>query len=93
MPEPTYKKPKEKIGTDEIFDLVFKAPSVKYGLQEFTNDILNKINAFEKEPGKIYIHCLKRDKDILVYDKDKKRTAPEEVIRQLWLIKLTQEYK
>jgi hypothetical protein len=46
MPEPTYKKPKEKIGTDEIFDLVFKAPSVKYGLQEFTNDILNKINAF-----------------------------------------------
>ena len=93
MPEPTYKKPKEKIGSDEIFDLVFKEPSVKYGLQEFSNDILNKINAFEKESGKIYIHCLKRNKDILIYDKEKKRTAPEEVIRQLWLIKLTQEYK
>jgi len=89
----TYKTPEERIGTDEIFDMVFKDSSVKYGLQEFSKDILKKVSAFEKEDGRFYIRCLKRDKDIFVYDRKKKAGKPEEVIRQLWLIKLTKEYK
>lgn len=88
-----YKKPKEKIATDEILDMVFKDSSVKYGLQEFSKDIFKRVNTFPKEDGRFYVHCLKRDKDIFVYDKNKKIGKPEEVIRQLWLIKLTQEYK
>lgn len=88
-----YKKPKEKIATDEILDMVFKDSSVKYGLQEFSKDIFKRVNTFQKEDGRFYVHCLKRDKDIFVYDKNKKIGKPEEVIRQLWLIKLTQEYK
>ncbi|OGP09900.1 MAG: hypothetical protein A2Z89_10715 [Deltaproteobacteria bacterium GWA2_43_19] len=73
--------------------MVFKDSSVKRGLQEFSKDILKKISAFEKETGRFYVRCLKRDKDIFVYDKNKQIGKPEEVIRQLWLIKLTREYK
>src|SRR3972149_11589570 len=89
----TYTPPKERIGTEEIFDLVFKDSSVKHGLQEFSKDSLKKVSAFEKENGRFYVRCLKRNKDIFVYDKNKKMGKPEEVIRQLWLIKLTQGYK
>jgi len=88
-----YQLPKEKVDTDEILDMVFKDSSVKHGLQEFSKEILKGINGFEKEDGKFYVRCLKRDKDIFIYDKNKKTGKPEEVIRQLWLIKLTKEYK
>ncbi len=88
-----YKPLKEKIDTDEILDMVFKDSSVKHGLQEFSKEILKRVNAFEKEDSKFYVRCLKRSKDIFIYDKNKKTGKPEEVIRQLWLIKLTQEYK
>jgi len=93
MNKTTYKIPKETIVTDNILDMVFKDSSVKRGLQEFSKDILKKISAFEKETGRFYVRCLKRDKDIFVYDKNKQIGKPEEVIRQLWLIKLTREYK
>ncbi|OPY72807.1 MAG: Type I restriction enzyme EcoKI M protein [Syntrophorhabdus sp. PtaU1.Bin058] len=88
-----YELPKEKIDTDEIFDLVFKDSSVKHGLQEFSKAILHKVKMFEKEQGRFYVKCVKRNKDIFVYDKNKKTGKPEEVIRQLWLIKLTEDYK
>jgi len=89
----SYRRLEEEVKTDEILDLVFKDSSVKHGLQEFSKEILERINAFEKEEGKFCVRCLKRGKDIFIYDKNKKTGKPEEVIRQLWLIKLTQEYK
>src|SRR4030042_1548131 len=89
----SYKPLGEKVETDEILDMVFKDDSVKHGLQEFSNEILKRINAYGKEAGKFYVRCLKRGKDIFIYDGNKKTGKPEEVIRQLWLIKLTQEYK
>jgi type I restriction enzyme M protein len=89
----SYKPLEEEVKTDEILDMVFKDSSVKHGLQEFSKEILRRINAFEKENGKFYVRCLKRGKDIFIHDKNKKTGKPEEVIRQLWLIKLTQEYK
>lgn len=93
MSKVSYKPQKEQIGTEEIFDLVFKDSSVKHGLLEFSKEMLRRINAFEKEPGKFYVRCIKREKDIFIYDQNKKIGKPEEIIRQLWLIKLTQEYK
>jgi type I restriction enzyme M protein len=93
MSKINYEPLKEKVDTDEILDMVFKDSSVKHGLQEFSKDALKRINAFEKEEGRFYVRCLKRDKDIFIYDKNKKMGKPEEVIRQLWLVKLTQEYK
>src|SRR3989304_298453 len=88
-----YEIPREAVESREIFDLVFKDSSVKHGLQEFSQNILKRIDAFEKPDGKFYVRCLKRSKDIFIYDKNKKTGKPEEVIRQLWLVKLTQEYK
>ena len=76
----------------QILDWIFKDKTVKYRLQEFPKKFLEKIEYSEKELGKIYVRCLKRDKDILVYDKNKNIGKPEEIIRQLWLRKLTEEY-
>jgi len=89
----SYKPLGEKVETDEILDMAFKDSSVKHGLQEFSKGILKRVSAFQKEDGRIYVRCLKRGKDIFIYDQNKKTGKPEEIIRQLWLIKLTEEYK
>jgi len=93
MTEAKYKSPREEINSDGIFGLVFGDSTKKYKLTEFSINILGKIKGFEKEKDRIYVHCLKRDKDIFVYDKNKQIGKPEEIIRQLWLLKLTEEYK
>ncbi len=96
LPDPFSTKPtKEQIKTTrEILDAIFKDPQVKYGLREFTKlKIEETLTIFEKEKDKFYIHCLKRDKDIAVYDKNKNTSKPEEIIRQLWLIRLIKNYR
>ncbi len=96
LPDPFSTKPtKEQIKTTrEILDAIFKNPQVKYGLREFTKlKIEEALTIFEKEKGKFYIHCIKREKDILVYDKNKNKSWPEEIIRQLWLWRLIKEYQ
>jgi len=63
-------------------------------LREFSKlKIEEAITIFEKEKDKFYIHCLKRDKDIAVYDKSKNTGKPEEIIRQLWLVRLIKDYR
>jgi len=96
LPDPFSSKPtKEQIQTTrEILDAIFKDPQVKYGLKEFSGTKIDEaLNIFEKESGRFYIHCLKRDKDILVYDKNKNLSRPEEIIRQLWLVRLIRNYR
>lgn len=96
LPDPFSTKPtKEQIQTTrEILDAIFKDPQVKYGLREFSKlKIEETITIFEKEKDKFYIHCLKRDKDILVYDKNKNTNKPEEIVRQLWLVRLIKDYR
>lgn len=96
LPDPFSTKPtKEQIQTTrEILDAIFKDPQVKYGLREFSKlKIEEAITIFEKEKDKFYIHCLKRDKDIAVYDKSKNTGKPEEIIRQLWLVRLIKDYR
>jgi type I restriction enzyme M protein len=93
MTEAKYESLREEINSDGIFGLVFGDSTKKHKLTEFSINILGKIKGFEKEKDRIYVHCLKRDKDIFVYDKNKQIGKPEEIIRQLWLLKLTEEYK
>lgn len=96
LPDPFSTKPtKEQIKTTrEILDAIFKDPQVKYGLREFTKLKIDEVlTIFEKEKNKFYVHCLKRDRDILVYDKDKNTSKPEEIIRQLWLFRLIKDYR
>ncbi len=98
LPDPFSTKPTDtqiRI-TREILDLIFKDPQVTHGLKEFKKQnikVEEVITIFEKEKGKFYVRCLKRDKDILVYDKNKNLTKPEEIIRQLWLYTLIKKYK
>lgn len=96
LPDPFSTKPtKEQMQTTcEILDAIFKDPQVRYGLREFSKlKIEEAIMIFEKEKDKFYIHCLKRDKDILIYDRNRGKSWPEEVIRQLWLVRLVRDYR
>lgn len=87
--------------TDEVLNLVFRGPTVKYALTEF--DDLDRppheiLNIFPKhvEKGKskgqirYFLKCFKRDIDIQVYSEDK--SNPEEIVRQLYLYKLRHHY-
>ncbi|MBU2028624.1 hypothetical protein KJ761_01900, partial [Patescibacteria group bacterium] len=74
---------------NEIINKIFRDPEVQYGLKEF--DVIRPdqvLEIFEKEKGKFYIKCLKRDKDILLFNEEKNLAKPEEIIRQLWIQKL-----
>ena len=98
LPDPFSTKPTEgqiKI-TREVLEMIFRDPQITHGLKEFKKQNIKPeevITISEKEKGKYYLHCLKRDKDILVYDKNKNLARPEEIIRQLWLYILVKKYK
>ena len=84
--------PDEKIASQTI-NKILKDPSVQYGLKEFEGIKPEEVlDIFEKEKGKFYLKCLKREKDILVLNEEKNLSKPEEIIRQLWIYKLTKNY-
>lgn len=79
--------------TREILDKIFKSPDITYGLEEFSGIHPEEIlNIFEKEKNKYYLACLKRNKDLLVWNEEKQTGEPEEIVRQLWIHKLVNEY-
>jgi len=55
----------------------------EYGLTLFNNKLIDYIDIFEKN-GKHYLKCLVSDKD--------KQAKPEEIVRQLFILKLMKEY-
>ncbi|OGI94415.1 hypothetical protein A3A03_03935 [Candidatus Nomurabacteria bacterium RIFCSPLOWO2_01_FULL_40_18] len=80
--------------TDIILNKIFKSPDMQFGLSAFNDINFEKIlNIFEKEKGKFYTKCFKRDKDILLYNEEKNLSKPEEIVRQLMLYKLVNSYK
>src|SRR3989344_3660407 len=79
--------------TSDILQKIFRDFSTEYGLREFEGIQPGKVlNIFEKEKWKFYIKCFKRDKDILVFNEEKNLRKPEEIVRQLWIYKLTKYY-
>lgn len=79
--------------TREILDKIFKSSDIAYGLDEFNGVRVEEIlDVFEKEKNKYYLKCLKRNKDLLVWNEEKQTGEPEEIVRQLWIHKLTNEY-
>ncbi|MDO8734981.1 MAG: type I restriction enzyme HsdR N-terminal domain-containing protein, partial [Elusimicrobiota bacterium] len=68
---------------DEILDLIFKDSEAKYELKEFSKKDIEALNISE-ESNKYYVSCPVSEK--------KKVAKPEEIIRQLWINKLTKEY-
>lgn len=79
--------------THEILDKIFKKPDQVYGLEEFGSiHPIDTLEIFEKEPGKHYLKCFVRNRDLLVWNEEKQTGEPEEIVRQLWIRKLTSEY-
>jgi type I restriction enzyme M protein len=57
-------------------------------------DDISKIDIYEKEDGKFYVKAIsKMDEEKKVYDTKTGKGAPEEIVRQLYLVKLTKHYK
>lgn len=55
---------------------------------------LEVIEIYEKEVGKYYLKSLsKEESERLVYNENSNKSAPEEIVRQLYLYKLTKHYK
>ena len=79
--------------TTDIINKIFRDSETLYGLKEFSDiDINSAINIFEKD-GKFYLKCFKRDKDIQVFNPENNSGNTEEIVRQLWLYKLINNYK
>ena len=79
--------------TQELLDQIFKDPEIQYGLKEFSGiKPAQVLKIFKKEEGKFYLKCFKRNKDVLIFNREKNIRKPEEIIRQLWIYKLTKQY-
>lgn len=87
--------PTQKINkTRDIIDKIFKDSQILYGLKEFDGfDFENILKITEEEKGKFYVKDLKSDKLKIVFDEEKQKGKPEEIVRQLWLYKLKEHYK
>ncbi|MFC1757012.1 restriction endonuclease subunit M [Patescibacteria group bacterium] len=80
--------------TREAIDKIFKDPDVAYGLKEFENiDFEEVLKITEKEKGKFYIKDFSGGNDRAIWNEEKQKGAPEEIVRQLWLYKINKEYK
>ncbi|MAJ97418.1 MAG: SAM-dependent methyltransferase [Parcubacteria group bacterium] len=76
--------------TQQTLNKIFKNP--EQDLLMF--DDLSKIDIYEKDEGKFYIKAIsKMDEEKKVYDAKTGKGAPEEIVRQLYLVKLTKYYK
>lgn len=92
--------------TKEVIDRVFKAPGIKFELSEFENlgkpihdivSIYSKVVTAGKDAGKTkyylksFIPFSTGNEEVQVYAEGGK-SAPEEIVRQLWVYKLMQQY-
>lgn len=83
----------DKSLTEKIINKIFRSPDIQLGLTEFDKiKPAEVLNIFEKDKDKFYLKCLKRNRDLLIWDEIKQKGEPEEIIRQLWLHKLIEEY-
>ncbi len=81
------------MSTREILDKIFSNADQLFGLDEFSAIRPDEVlRIFEKEKGKFYLQCLKRNKELLVWNEERQVGEPEEIIRQLWIYKLINEY-
>jgi len=73
-----------------ILSKIFKNPEQE--LLMF--DDLLALDIYEKQVGKFYLKAIsKSDEEKLVYNSSTGKSAPEEIIRQLYLIQLTKHYR
>jgi type I restriction enzyme M protein len=87
---PTQKQNKVK----EIIGKIFRQPDIAYGLKEFADidDFEKVLKITEESKGKFYVKDLKSKKLRVIFDEEKQKGRPEEIIRQLWLYQLNKKY-
>lgn len=95
MSKTSYQPKEEIISTEHVLNWVFRDQELQLDrLEEFedidASEIKEEIR--EKQEGKFYIRCPVRNKDILVYNQQSDTAKPEEIIRQLFIRKLTEYY-
>jgi len=79
--------------TAEIIGKIFRKPDIQFGLIEFEKiKPVEILDIFEKEKGKFYLKCFKRNTDLLIWNEEKQIGEPEEIVRQLWIHKLITQY-
>ncbi|MFA6306243.1 MAG: N-6 DNA methylase [Patescibacteria group bacterium] len=69
----------------EIIGKIFRNPDMQYGLSVFEGIKPELVLEFSEKDGKYYLKCLKRNKNLVA--------KPEEIIRQLMVYKLINQYK
>jgi hypothetical protein len=94
------------LNTVQVLDLIFKDPSTLYKLSEFENlgkpvheiiSIYPKTAATGRDAGKTkfylksFVPFASGTEEVQVYVEDGK-SAPEEIVRQLWVYKLLKQY-
>ena len=78
----------------EVIIKVFRDAETAYSLKEFEGiDFVKALEIIEEERGRFYVKDRKSGKSKFVWDEKKQTGKPEEIIRQLWLHKLTVRYK
>src|SRR3990167_11553098 len=78
----------------EIVQKIFKDPLVLFGLREFEGINFEKaLYIVEKEKGIFCVQDHQSGELRVVYNEEKQKGKPEEIIRQLWVYKLHHEYK
>ena len=97
---------KKDMNTKELVDRIFKEPSIKFELTEFEDlgkpiheiiTIYPKAATTEKDSGKTkyylesFIPFSSGRQEVQVYA-DGGKSAPEEIVRQLWIYKLMEQY-
>jgi len=86
---PTQKPSKTK----EIIDKIFRDKESVFGLKEFEKiSITETLYIYEGEKGKFFVEDLKSGKGRVVWNEAKQKGEPEEIVRQLWVRKITTEY-
>lgn len=96
----------QSLGTKEIIDRIFKEPGIRYELTEFVSlgkpiheilSIYPKVTTTGKDAGKTkyflksFIPFSSGNDEVQVYVEGGK-SAPEEIVRQLWTYKLIHQY-
>src|SRR3990167_9005162 len=85
------KKPNK---TKEVIAKIFKNPIMLYGLKEFEGtDFEKALYIIEKEKGVFCVEDNQSGQLRVVYNEEKQKGRPEEIIRQIWIYKLHHEYK
>ncbi|MBI5071981.1 N-6 DNA methylase [Candidatus Falkowbacteria bacterium] len=78
----------------EVLDKIFRDTDAAYGLKEFENiNFDDALDITEEEKGKFYIKDIKSGNLRVVFDEEKQKGRPEEIIRQLWVYKLNKQYQ